>query len=190
MRRLKKTSSVGSAITKLKNACRKTSEPNCPKYVRSFFLRQPSVCGVTFSARFLRLKMPRSSEDPRRRFLLATARNFYSLRAEASLSDSPQLSNFLDDANEVLLSVTTNDNGLLFSNKVNKGLNVEEAVRAGGCIDINQYVIICFGNFVEIKESHKTHSFIFNFTVNQLSYCTLFQCIYLKSALLLKGNTI
>lgn len=69
--------------------------------------------------------MPHSSDDPRRKFLLATAWNFYSLTEEASLSDSPELSNFLDDANEFLLSVTTNDNDLHFSNKVNKGLNVE-----------------------------------------------------------------
>lgn len=69
--------------------------------------------------------MPHSSDDPRRKFLLATAWNFYSLRAEASLSDSPELSNFLDDANEFLLSVSTNDHDLHFSNKVNNGRNVE-----------------------------------------------------------------
>lgn len=62
--------------------------------------------------------MPQSSDDPRKKFILATAGNFYGIRPVSSLSDSPELNNFLDDGNEFLLSVNRNDNDLRFSNKV------------------------------------------------------------------------
>lgn len=64
------------------------------------------------------LKMTHNSDDPRKKFLLDIARNLYGLRPASSLTDSPELNNFLDDANEFLLSVSTNDNDLHFSNKV------------------------------------------------------------------------
>ncbi|XP_029699181.1 cytoplasmic dynein 2 heavy chain 1 isoform X3 [Takifugu rubripes] len=62
--------------------------------------------------------MTHSWDDPRKKFLLDTAGNLYGLRPAASLTDSPELNNFLDDANEFLLSVSTNDNDLHFSNKI------------------------------------------------------------------------
>lgn len=74
--------------------------------------------------------MPQSSDDPRKKFILATAGNFYGIRPVSSLSDSPELNNFLDDGNEVLLSVNKNDNDLHFSNKV-KCLSVEKRVHCG-----------------------------------------------------------
>lgn len=62
--------------------------------------------------------MTHSSDDPRKKFLLDTAGNLYGLRPAASLTDSPELNKFLDDANEFLLSASRNDNDLHFSNKV------------------------------------------------------------------------
>lgn len=62
--------------------------------------------------------MPQSSDDLRKKFILATAGNFYGVRPAPSLSDSPELNNYLDDGNEFLLSVNRKDNDLHFSNKV------------------------------------------------------------------------
>lgn len=62
--------------------------------------------------------MPQSPDDPRKKFILATAGNFFGVRPVSSLSDSPELNNFLDDGNEFLISVNRNDNDLHFSNQV------------------------------------------------------------------------
>lgn len=60
--------------------------------------------------------------DRRKLFISATAANYFGLPpadAFATLSESPELGNFLDDGNEFLLSVQhSRDDRLLASNKV------------------------------------------------------------------------
>lgn len=102
-------------LKSFRNIWRNTSQ----LFKMSFVLRQTSFCHANISnVKFLHLKMTHSSDDPRKKFLLDTAGNLYGLRPAASLTDSPELNNFLDDANEFLLSVSANDNDLHFSNKV------------------------------------------------------------------------
>uniref|UniRef100_A0A667ZZ86 Dynein cytoplasmic 2 heavy chain 1 n=1 Tax=Myripristis murdjan TaxID=586833 RepID=A0A667ZZ86_9TELE len=62
--------------------------------------------------------MPHGSDDARKRFILATAGNFYGLKPLSSLADSPELNNFLDDGNEFVLAVSRHDNDLHLSNKI------------------------------------------------------------------------
>lgn len=62
--------------------------------------------------------MSNSSDDARKKFILATTGNFYGIRPASSLADSPKLNNFLDDGNEFVLSVSRHDNDLHLSNKV------------------------------------------------------------------------
>lgn len=63
-------------------------------------------------------KMPHGSDDVRKKFILTTTGNFYGLKPSSSLTDSPELNNFLDDGNEFVLSVSRHDNDLRLSNKV------------------------------------------------------------------------
>uniref|UniRef100_A0A672FSM8 Cytoplasmic dynein 2 heavy chain 1 n=1 Tax=Salarias fasciatus TaxID=181472 RepID=A0A672FSM8_SALFA len=51
--------------------------------------------------------MPHGSDDARKRFILTTAGNFYGIKPSSSLTDSPELNNFLDDGNEFVLSFST-----------------------------------------------------------------------------------
>lgn len=62
--------------------------------------------------------MPHGSDDVRKKFILTTTGNFYGLKPSSSLTDSPELNNFLDDGNEFVLSVSRHDNDLRLSNKV------------------------------------------------------------------------
>lgn len=62
--------------------------------------------------------MPHGSDDARKKFILTTTGNFYGLKPSSSLTDSPELNNFLDDGNEFVLSVSRYDNDLRLSNKV------------------------------------------------------------------------
>lgn len=62
--------------------------------------------------------MPHGSDDVRKKFILTTTGNFYGLKSSSSLTDSPELNNFLDDGNEFVLSVSRHDNDLRLSNKV------------------------------------------------------------------------
>lgn len=62
--------------------------------------------------------MPHGSDDARKKFILTTTGNFYGLKPSSSLTDSPELNNFLDDGNEFVLSVSRHDNDLRLSNKV------------------------------------------------------------------------
>lgn len=78
--------------------------------------------------------MPPSSDDPRKKFILATTGNFYGVRPGSSLSDSPELNNFLDNGNEFLLSANRNDNDLHFSNKVMRMLKCYEKICFAGPI--------------------------------------------------------
>uniref|UniRef100_A0A3B5L503 Dynein heavy chain tail domain-containing protein n=1 Tax=Xiphophorus couchianus TaxID=32473 RepID=A0A3B5L503_9TELE len=56
-------------------------------------------------------------EDPRKKFVLTTAGNFYGVTPSSSLADNQELNNFLDDGNEFILSFTRNNNELHLSNK-------------------------------------------------------------------------
>ncbi|XP_026049501.1 cytoplasmic dynein 2 heavy chain 1 isoform X1 [Astatotilapia calliptera] len=62
--------------------------------------------------------MPHGSDDVRKKFILTTTGNFYGLKPSSSLTDSPELNNFLDDGNEFVLSVSRHDNDLRLSNKI------------------------------------------------------------------------
>ncbi|XP_025753905.1 cytoplasmic dynein 2 heavy chain 1 isoform X2 [Oreochromis niloticus] len=62
--------------------------------------------------------MPHGSDDARKKFILTTTGNFYGLKPSSSLTDSPELNNFLDDGNEFVLSVSRYDNDLRLSNKI------------------------------------------------------------------------
>uniref|UniRef100_A0A3Q2VKF8 Cytoplasmic dynein 2 heavy chain 1 n=1 Tax=Haplochromis burtoni TaxID=8153 RepID=A0A3Q2VKF8_HAPBU len=63
--------------------------------------------------------MPHGSDDVRKKFILTTTGNFYGLKpSSSSLTDSPELNNFLDDGNEFVLSVSRHDNDLRLSNKI------------------------------------------------------------------------
>lgn len=59
--------------------------------------------------------------DPRKRFISATAANYFGLdpaAAPAALRARPELSGFLDDGSEFLLVVQRSGGGLSASNKV------------------------------------------------------------------------
>ncbi len=62
--------------------------------------------------------MPHGSDDARKTFILTTTGNFYGIKPLSSLTNSPELNNFLDDGNEFVLSVSRHDNDLYLSNKV------------------------------------------------------------------------
>uniref|UniRef100_A0A3P9QAB0 Cytoplasmic dynein 2 heavy chain 1 n=1 Tax=Poecilia reticulata TaxID=8081 RepID=A0A3P9QAB0_POERE len=62
--------------------------------------------------------MPHGPEDPRKKFVLTTAGNFYGVKPSSSLADNQELNNFLDDGNEFILSFTRNNNELHLSNKI------------------------------------------------------------------------
>lgn len=62
--------------------------------------------------------MPHGSDDARKKFILTTTGNFYETKPSSSLTDSPELNNFLDDGNEFVLSISRHDNELRLSNKV------------------------------------------------------------------------
>uniref|UniRef100_A0A3Q0T4R8 Cytoplasmic dynein 2 heavy chain 1 n=1 Tax=Amphilophus citrinellus TaxID=61819 RepID=A0A3Q0T4R8_AMPCI len=62
--------------------------------------------------------MPHGTDDARKKFILTTTGNFYGLKPSSSLTDSPELNNFLDDGNEFVLSVCRNNNDLHLSNKI------------------------------------------------------------------------
>uniref|UniRef100_A0A672GCW4 Dynein cytoplasmic 2 heavy chain 1 n=1 Tax=Salarias fasciatus TaxID=181472 RepID=A0A672GCW4_SALFA len=62
--------------------------------------------------------MPHGSDDARKRFILTTAGNFYGIKPSSSLTDSPELNNFLDDGNEFVLSFSSHGSDLHLSNKV------------------------------------------------------------------------
>ncbi|XP_047450013.1 cytoplasmic dynein 2 heavy chain 1 isoform X3 [Mugil cephalus] len=62
--------------------------------------------------------MPLGSDDDRKKFILATTGNFYGIKPLSSLTESPELNNFLDDGNEFVLSVVRRDNDLHLSNKI------------------------------------------------------------------------
>ncbi|XP_008299945.1 cytoplasmic dynein 2 heavy chain 1 [Stegastes partitus] len=62
--------------------------------------------------------MPHGSDDSRKKFILTTTGNFYGIKPLSSLTDSPELNNFLDDGNEFVLSVSRHDNELHLSNKI------------------------------------------------------------------------
>lgn len=66
--------------------------------------------------------MPHGSDDARKKFILATAGNFYGIKPSSSLAGSPQLNNFLDDGNEFVLSASRHDSDLHLSNTVVKAL--------------------------------------------------------------------
>uniref|UniRef100_A0A7N6AJF6 Cytoplasmic dynein 2 heavy chain 1 n=1 Tax=Anabas testudineus TaxID=64144 RepID=A0A7N6AJF6_ANATE len=53
--------------------------------------------------------MSHSSEDARKKFILTTTGNFHGIKPLPSLTDSPELNNFLDDGNEFVLSITSGD---------------------------------------------------------------------------------
>lgn len=74
-------------------------------------------CFVSYSSVEI-WKMAPGTDDPRKLFILTTAGNYFSLDTPASLSSCRPLQNFLDDGNEILLTVTRNTEELQFSNKV------------------------------------------------------------------------
>lgn len=62
--------------------------------------------------------MATGRDDPRKLFILTTAGNYFSVDAPASPPSSGPLDNFLDDGNELLLTVNRQGDELQFSNKV------------------------------------------------------------------------
>lgn len=66
--------------------------------------------------------MAGSLGDVRKLFLFTTTQNYFGLRSElwdqAPLSNCPEVNNFLDDGNQMLLRVQRCDTGLAFSNTV------------------------------------------------------------------------
>jgi hypothetical protein len=63
-------------------------------------------------------KMPPSSADPRKQFILTTTGNFFGLTAPPQLADSAELNNFLDDGNEFVLCFSQQQHDLHPSNQV------------------------------------------------------------------------
>uniref|UniRef100_A0A3B3YWL0 Uncharacterized protein n=1 Tax=Poecilia mexicana TaxID=48701 RepID=A0A3B3YWL0_9TELE len=72
--------------------------------------------------------MPHGPEDPRKKFVLTTAGNFYGVKPSSSLVDNQELNNFLDDGNEFILSFTRNNNELHLSNKASEGNSKEKVL--------------------------------------------------------------
>uniref|UniRef100_A0A665UBA6 Dynein cytoplasmic 2 heavy chain 1 n=1 Tax=Echeneis naucrates TaxID=173247 RepID=A0A665UBA6_ECHNA len=72
--------------------------------------------------------MPHGSDDVRKTFILTTTGNFYGIEPSSSLADSPELNHFLDDGNEFVLSVSSRDNDLKLSNKVETSADSTEKV--------------------------------------------------------------
>lgn len=63
-------------------------------------------------------KMPRGSDDARKKFILTSSGNFYGMEPSSSLTGSLELDNFLDDGNQFVLSVMLHDGDLQLSNTV------------------------------------------------------------------------
>lgn len=68
--------------------------------------------------------MAGSLSDVRKLFLFTTTQNYFGLRPElwdqTPLSNCPEVNNFLDDGNQMLLRVQRSDAGLAFSNTVRR----------------------------------------------------------------------
>lgn len=66
--------------------------------------------------------MAGGTEDVRKLFILTTTQNYFGLMSElwgqALLYNSPEINNFLDDGNQMLLRVQRSDAGVNFSNTV------------------------------------------------------------------------
>ncbi|KAK3531386.1 hypothetical protein QTP70_018186, partial [Hemibagrus guttatus] len=60
-------------------------------------------------------------DDPRKLFLLTTVGNYFSVKTSSTLATCTQINNFLDDANEFLLAVSTDGDELHFSNRMDSG---------------------------------------------------------------------
>uniref|UniRef100_A0A3Q1HTI5 Cytoplasmic dynein 2 heavy chain 1 n=1 Tax=Anabas testudineus TaxID=64144 RepID=A0A3Q1HTI5_ANATE len=72
--------------------------------------------------------MSHSSEDARKKFILTTTGNFHGIKPLPSLTDSPELNNFLDDGNEFVLSISRHDNDLHMANKIEASGDSKEKV--------------------------------------------------------------
>lgn len=76
-------------------------------------------CGSLFSA-----AMAGGPADVRKLFLFTTTQNYFGLRPEIwdqpPLSNCPEVNNFLDDGNQMLLRVQRCEAGLAFSNTVGR----------------------------------------------------------------------
>ncbi|KAK2847119.1 hypothetical protein Q5P01_010118 [Channa striata] len=72
--------------------------------------------------------MSQSSEDARKKFILATAGNFHGIEPLQSSAESPELNNFLDDGNKFVLSISKHDSELHFSNEIKASGDSEEKV--------------------------------------------------------------
>ncbi|XP_054598719.1 cytoplasmic dynein 2 heavy chain 1 isoform X1 [Nothobranchius furzeri] len=72
--------------------------------------------------------MAHSLEDARKKFILATAGNFYGSVPPSSLADRSEMNNFLDDGNEFILSFSRHDGDLQLSNKVESWRDGKEKV--------------------------------------------------------------
>ncbi|XP_029026743.1 cytoplasmic dynein 2 heavy chain 1 isoform X2 [Betta splendens] len=72
--------------------------------------------------------MSHSPEDARKKFILTTAGNFHGIKPSPSFADDPGLNNFLDDGNEFVLSISSHDNELHLSNKIETSGDNKEKV--------------------------------------------------------------
>ncbi|KAM9317805.1 cytoplasmic dynein 2 heavy chain 1 [Pholidichthys leucotaenia] len=68
------------------------------------------------------------SDDARKKYILTTTGNFFAIKPSPSLTNSPELNNFLDDGNEFVLSVNIQDNDLCLSNKIEAAGESKEKV--------------------------------------------------------------
>uniref|UniRef100_A0A8C7E017 Dynein cytoplasmic 2 heavy chain 1 n=1 Tax=Oncorhynchus kisutch TaxID=8019 RepID=A0A8C7E017_ONCKI len=72
--------------------------------------------------------MPHGSDDARKQFVLTTTGNYFGLKPSASLVESEELNNFLDDGNEFVLAVNKHENDLCLSNKIEAGYSREKVL--------------------------------------------------------------
>ncbi|XP_061575223.1 dynein cytoplasmic 2 heavy chain 1 isoform X3 [Cololabis saira] len=109
--------------------------------------------------------MAHGSEDARKKFILTTTGNFYGVTPSSSLTDSPELNNFLDDGNEFVLSVSRHDNDLHLSNKI------------GNLGDSNEKILVFFKLQPTVITDDNLHQSILVSSMLESPINTLYQAV-------------